>query len=57
MFLFAEEAHELPLIVQFVNHYLGEPVHKFEVAYTEPMWNKLVFSHFGTTAAKAFGGP
>jgi F-type H+-transporting ATPase subunit a len=32
-------------------------VHKFEVAYTEPMWNKLVFSHFGTTAAKAFGGP
>ncbi|HEX3101714.1 MAG TPA: F0F1 ATP synthase subunit A, partial [Pyrinomonadaceae bacterium] len=34
-----------------------EPVHKFEVAYTEPMWNKLVFSHFGTTAAKAFGGP
>ena len=57
MFLFAEQAHELPLIVQFVNHYLGEPVHKFQVAYTEPMWNKLVFSHFGTTAEKAFGGP
>ena len=57
MFLFAEEggAHHLPLIVEFVNHYLGEPVHHFQVTYTEPMWNKYVFSKFGTTAAKAFG--
>ncbi len=58
MFLFAEGAAEhTPLIVEFINHYFGEPVHNFQVAYTEPMWNKLVFSHFGTTAAKAFGGP
>ena len=55
MFLFAEEAHESPLIVQFINHYLGEPVYRFEVGYTKPLWDKWVFSHFGTTAEKAFG--
>lgn len=55
MFLLAEEAHHVPLIVEFVNHYLGEPVHHFQKTYTEPMWNKYVFSHFGTTAANAFG--
>jgi F-type H+-transporting ATPase subunit a len=55
MYLFAEEAHEAPLIVQFINHYLGEPVYRFEIAYTEPLWNKYFFSHFGTTAANVFG--
>ena len=56
MFLFAEGGGEhTPLIVEFINTYLGEPVHHFQVTYTEPMWNKYVFSHFGTTAAKAFG--
>ena len=57
MFLFAEGAAESPLIVQFVNHYLGEPVYRFERAYTEPFWNNYVFNHFGTTADKVFGGP
>lgn len=57
MFLLAEGGHHLPLIVEFINHYLGPPVHAFQKAYTEPMWNKYVFSHFGTTAEKAFGGP
>jgi F-type H+-transporting ATPase subunit a len=55
MFLLAESAHHVPLIVEFVNHYLGEPVHHFQKTYTEPFWNKYVFSNFGTTAAKAFG--
>jgi len=56
MFLFAEGGGEhTPLIVEFINHYLGEPVHNFQVAYTEPLWNKYVFSKFGTTASKAFG--
>jgi F-type H+-transporting ATPase subunit a len=56
MFLFsASGGHQLPLIVQFINHYLGEPVHQFQITYTEPFWNNYVFSHFGTTAAKAFG--
>jgi len=55
MFLFAEEAHQPPLIVQFINHYFGEPMYRFEVSYTEPLWNKYVFSHMGTTAANVFG--
>lgn len=58
MLLFSEGGgHQLPLIVQFVNHYIGEPVHHFQKAYTEPMWNKYVFAKFGTTAEKVFGGP
>ncbi len=56
MFLFAESGgHHVPLIVEFINHYFGEPVHRFQVAYTEPLWNKYVFSNFDTTAAEAFG--
>jgi F-type H+-transporting ATPase subunit a len=27
-----------PLIVQFVNHYLGEPLYRFQMAYTRPAW-------------------
>jgi len=58
MFLFAESGgHHVPLIVEFINHYFGEPVHRFQVAYTEPNWNQYVFSKFGTTADKVFGGP
>ena len=55
MFLFAEGGHHTPLIVEFINHYLGEPVHHFQVEYTEKMWNHLVFRHFGTEAAAVFG--
>src|SRR5438270_331510 len=55
MFLFAEEAHQPPLIVQFINHYFGEPMYRFEVQYTEPLWNKYVFSHMGTKAENVFG--
>ncbi len=55
MFLFAEGAHHTPLIVEFVNHYLGEPVHHFQITYTEPLWNKYVFHPMGTSAANAFG--
>ncbi len=58
MFLFAEGGHheESPLIVQFINHYLGEPVLHFEKAYTVPAWNWL-FNKLGvaTTAEKVFG--
>jgi len=55
MLLFAEAGHHLPLISEFINYYLGTPVHNFQKAYTEPLWNKYVFSNFGTTAEKAFG--
>lgn len=55
MFLFAEggAAHS-PLIVDFINHYLGEPVHHFQMAYTRPVWAKF-FANFGTTPEKVFG--
>jgi len=55
MFLFAEEGgHHSPLIVDFVNHYLGEPVHKFELAYTKPLWTSIL-KPFGTTPEALFG--
>ncbi|MGI8555526.1 MAG: F0F1 ATP synthase subunit A [Pyrinomonadaceae bacterium] len=55
MFLFAEEGGEhLPLIVQFINHYLGEPVLKFEQTYTKPVWDKFL-GKFGTSAEAVFG--
>ncbi len=58
MFLFAEEggAHHAPLIVEFINHYLGKPVHEFQIAYTKPFWDNL-FSRFGTNAETVFGQP
>ena len=55
MFLLAEGGHHVPLIVEFINHYFGEPVHHFQVNYTQKMWDHLVFRHFGTTAENAFG--
>lgn len=55
MLLLAEGGgHHVPLIVEFINHYLGEPVHHFQKTYTEPFWNS-VFRPFGTTAANMFG--
>ncbi len=65
MFLFAEAAesaheaveeaeHQAPIIVQFVNHWLGEPALQFELKYTKPIWDK-VLGWFGTTPEAAFG--
>ncbi|HYJ92170.1 MAG TPA: F0F1 ATP synthase subunit A [Pyrinomonadaceae bacterium] len=54
MFLFAEGAEQAPLIVQFINKYLGEPVCNFELAWTKPVWD-TIFKPFGTTAEKMFG--
>jgi F-type H+-transporting ATPase subunit a len=55
MFLFAEGGgHHTPMIVEFINHYLGEPVYRFQIAYTKPVWDKL-FAKFGTTPEKVFG--
>lgn len=55
MLLFAEGGHHVPLIVEFVNHYFGEPVHHFQVNYTQKMWDQLVFRHMGTSAEQVFG--
>lgn len=54
MFLFAEGGgHHTPLIVEFINHYIGEPVYHFQMAYTRPIWVSL-FAKFGTTPEKVF---
>ena len=55
MFLFAEGGEHVPLIVEFINHYLGKPVHQFQIDNTEKWWNTYVFSHLGTTAENVFG--
>jgi len=47
-------AHPTPAVVELVNHYLGEPVHHFQVTYTKPLWERF-FSVFGTTPEKVFG--
>ena len=55
MLLFAEGGeNHTPLIVQFVNYYLGEPVYRFEMAYTKPIWDKF-FGYFGSNAEAVFG--
>jgi F-type H+-transporting ATPase subunit a len=54
MFLFAEGGHHTPLIVEFINHYIGEPVSRFQIAYTKPIWEKIL-KPFGTTPEALFG--
>ncbi|HEX8637476.1 MAG TPA: F0F1 ATP synthase subunit A [Pyrinomonadaceae bacterium] len=61
MFLFAEGGHHTPLIVEFINHYLGEPVYRFQMAYTRPVWEAILSSEilkkagFNTTPEALFG--
>lgn len=55
MFLFAEGGgHHTPLIVEFINHYLGKPVHEFQMAYTRPLWD-LILGNFGVKPESIFG--
>jgi F-type H+-transporting ATPase subunit a len=54
MFLFAESEHEAPLIVQFINHYFGEPFYRFEQNVTHKIWEKF-FAIFGSTPEGQFG--
>ena len=56
MFLFAEGGHHEPLIVEFINHYIGKPVYQFQIAYTKKMWDAF-FANFGTDAETVFGAP
>ena len=51
----AEEAvHHAPIVVQLVNDWFGEPVYRFQVTYTKPLWDKFL-ANFGTNAEAAFG--
>jgi F-type H+-transporting ATPase subunit a len=54
MFLFAEGGEHTPLIVEFINHYVGEPIYHFQLAWTKPVWDKF-FSLLGTNAEAVFG--
>lgn len=54
MLLFAEGGHHTPLIVEFVNHYIGEPLHQIQMQTTYKWWSVL-FEKFGTTPDKVFG--
>ena len=38
MLLFAGE-HPTPLIVEFVNYYIGEPLHKIQMETTYEFWS------------------
>jgi F-type H+-transporting ATPase subunit a len=50
----AGSEHHIPLIVEKLNHYVGEPLHHFQVEYTRPLWDSF-FGLFGTSAEKVFG--
>jgi F-type H+-transporting ATPase subunit a len=55
MFLFAEGGGpHYPLISQFINYYLGEPMYQFEMQYTRPIWAKIL-AKVGTTPEALFG--
>ena len=56
MFLFSEGGggHHVPVLVEFINHYFGEPIHALQINYTRPMWDRF-FGMFGTTAEKVWG--
>jgi len=55
MFLFAEGGEHTPLIVDFVNHYFGQPMHNLQMQTTHKWWTAL-FAKFGTTPEAVFGG-
>ncbi len=56
MFLFAAEGgHHTPLIVEFVNHYLGEPVYHFQVNYVRPYFWDPIFLPFGVKPEDVLG--
>jgi F-type H+-transporting ATPase subunit a len=46
--------HHVPLIVETINYYVGEPLHHFQLKYTKPYWDTF-FGYFGTNAENMFG--
>ncbi len=54
MFLFAEGGHHEPIIVEYINHIFGKPVHDVQMATTHKWWTAIL-SNFGTTPDKLFG--
>ncbi|MEZ5308424.1 MAG: F0F1 ATP synthase subunit A [Pyrinomonadaceae bacterium] len=58
LLFFSGGEHPEPLIVQFVTHYLGEPLYRFQMAYTRPLW-MWIFEKVGVKATpeQVFGVP
>jgi len=55
MFLFAEGGgHHTPIVVEFINSYLGKPVHDFQMTWTRPVWD-YILAPLGTDAEALFG--
>jgi F-type H+-transporting ATPase subunit a len=54
MLLFAEGGHHTPAIVEFINTYLGEPVHQLQMQTTYKFWTWF-FNFFGTKPEAVFG--
>ena len=56
MFLFSEGGggHHEPVLVEFINHYFGEPIHELQIHYTRPAWDWF-FGKFGSTAEQVWG--
>lgn len=46
--------HHEPIIVTFVNTYLGEPAYQFQMKYTRPYLERF-FANFGTTPDAVYG--
>lgn len=49
-----KSAHHTPIVVEFVNKYLGEWFYQQQMHYTYPRW-KSFFAKFGTTPEAVFG--
>ena len=49
--------HGTPALVEFVNHYIGEPVYHFQMTYTVPLWNRLFDALGANTNAETLFGP
>jgi len=49
-----EAAHHTPIIVELINSWFGEAALRFELAYTRPLWVKLL-AKFGATPEDVFG--
>jgi F-type H+-transporting ATPase subunit a len=52
----AEAAHHTPIIVEFVNNLIGQPIHNLQMKTSHPAWTWF-FAKFGTTPESVFGGP
>jgi len=46
--------HHVPVVVEAINHYVGEPLHHLQLKHTKPLWDTF-FGYFGSSAESMFG--